>query len=1079
MQNGFFIDGITPELGRIAQLISGRVCTRICGAILGLMVLLPQGHAHAQQFSLDNDVWELLVLPVDASDLPLETLFESVLDPIDYEETWVVIVFDSVEQQYVQLALTDPIELGAAFWIKQITGQTVVLNLPAGLDEPDVAVLPTPGCLVPEGCYQKVLSNQNLGTGDFGYNMIGSPFNRETDVADLVIVGGGPESFCFEGCSFDNAVEAGIIAGNLFTYSSQLGEYVALSIGDTLSPWQGFWSGPLVESPVENPALLFPATPEDTNPCDGVINETDQCPFPSILVNSSPFDIDVSVGTPVSFATTVDFNTVRSDTYQVIVTQTIEAIAGDAQNLTVAPALIGGFQSAVDRTTVDNQSATAFAEGVYQITTTATIEETEESASSIVTITASASSTELTAGAPGFTPPTVLPLAESILSVSVFAGSTDMTSALSVSVEGAGLLTTTLLDNGIGADLSADDGAYSGFLTIPADLLNAGECVSVTAVVQQGDSSATSEPTDVCASNVVSLLAPQDFSNVEVDNSNNTQILLTEILVSVNDGATDEQLENLAELVSGELVGSIPQIGVYQIALSGSIASAADLQTVIELIEAQPFVEYAEPSSVASTQFVTPSDPRFSAQSALTQIRADEAWAIARGGATIAVVDTGADLDHPDLAANLLDGYDFFNGDNDPEDDHGHGTHVSGIAAAIGNNAVGIAGVAWQSKILPVKACGADIKCSLPALAAGIIYSADKGAKVINVSAGGYNQFFGLLKTVEKTLCRAVSYASDKGALVVSAAGNDSRSTRLFPAACPGAIAVGNVTDSDQRYVDPADGSNFGAWVDIAAPGVNILSTVPIGGTCSFCNSSGYGSATGTSMSSPLVAGAVAVLLSRETLSNTQILERLQRTAVELPSDAQLGKGRIDLFESVFNGSFEEGNLALWKTSGTASSKSGLGSIMPQHRQKMGSVSTGPADAQVAGSIEQEFSIQPGISAFPLSFKYAFVTEEYPEFVGSEFDDSLRVVLITPQGVERLLAEESVNESSFISIDGIDFPGGDETVGWTGWQSVSVNVTVTQGPGIYRVSLRDAGDAIYDTETLIDDIKFESSATQQ
>lgn len=178
------------------------------------------------------------------------------------------------------------------------------------------------------------------------------------------------------------------------------------------------------------------------------------------------------------------------------------------------------------------------------------------------------------------------------------------------------------------------------------------------------------------------------------------------------------------------------------------------------------------------------------------------------------------------------------------------------------------------------------------------------------------------------------------------------------------------------------------------------------------------------------------------------------------------------MFEAVFDGSFEEGNLSLWTRMGTASSTKALGGIMPPDRERMGSVSTGPSGAQTAGSLMQDFTIQDGVTSFPLRFKYAFVSEEFPEFVGTIFDDSLRIVLRTPGGNEITLAEESVNLSSFMAIGGIDFPEGDMTVGWTGWKSVSMTIPVADGPGSYAIFLEDAGDAIFDTETLIDAIQF-------
>ena len=427
----------------------------------------------------------------------------------------------------------------------------------------------------------------------------------------------------------------------------------------------------------------------------------------------------------------------------------------------------------------------------------------------------------------------------------------------------------------------------------------------------------------------------------------------------------------------------------------------------------------------------------------------------------IAIVDSGIDLDHPDLSSKIVKIKDLVDS-GDPDDEHGHGTHVAGIAAAVTDNSKGIAGVSWGSKIFVVRVFDSNNQGTGIRTANGITEAANSGARIINISGGGASE--------KAAKCKAVSYAISKGAMVVASAGNNGNSTKSYPAACAGAIAVGSTTNSDSR----ASYSNFGSWVDLAAPGTNVLSTVPVGGSCKFCNTTGYRKLSGTSMAAPMVAGAAAVVLSREPkLTNAEVETRLKRTAFKLPASLKLGAGRIDLFEAVFNGSFEEGNLALWKREGTASSKTQLGpNISPKAGDRMGSVSTGPEDAQSAGTLYQTFTIQPGVTSFPISFQYAFVTEEYPEWVGTPYDDSLKIKLITPSGSEELLTEESVNTSSFTSIEGIDFPGGDETVGWTGWKSISKTISVTDGAGTYRIELEDTGDIIYDTETLIDDIKF-------
>jgi subtilisin family serine protease len=240
--------------------------------------------------------------------------------------------------------------------------------------------------------------------------------------------------------------------------------------------------------------------------------------------------------------------------------------------------------------------------------------------------------------------------------------------------------------------------------------------------------------------------------------------------------------------------------------------------------------------------------------------------------------------------------------------------------------------------------------------------------------------------------------------------------------------------------------------------------------------SQNYDYACGTSMASPMVAGAAAVVWSKNpSWTAAQVEERLEKTAKPLPG-LQLGAGRIDLFEAVFNGSFELDDLSEWTKSGTVSSLTSLGPLVPQdrngHKNRMGYVSTGPSSDYVSSRLSQTFTIQSGVTSIPISFDYNFVTEEYPEWVGTIFDDKLLITLKTPSGNTVELARETVNTSSFTAIGGIDFPGGDNTVGMTGWKPKTVNVPVTEGEGTYEIFIQDAGDDIYDSVVLIDNIRF-------
>ena len=270
---------------------------------------------------------------------------------------------------------------------------------------------------------------------------------------------------------------------------------------------------------------------------------------------------------------------------------------------------------------------------------------------------------------------------------------------------------------------------------------------------------------------------------------------------------------------------------------------------------ARPDVVRAEPNPL-----VTLNDPKpavyddalilasvndlFAAQQySLTKMNVPAAWDASRGdGITIAVVDTGADFAHPDLAAKFVSrGRDFVTGHPDAADDHGHGTHVSGIAAAVTNNGLGVAGVGYNARLLPVKALAANGSGDHASIASAIAWAADNGARIINLSLGS--------PTPSTTLQTAIDAAWAKGALIVCAAGNDASDQPSYPAAYEHCLSVVATDDIDRL----APFSNYGATVDVAAPGQRILSTVR-GGT--------YEAWSGTSMAAPNVTGVAALVLS-------------------------------------------------------------------------------------------------------------------------------------------------------------------------------------------------------------------------
>lgn len=360
---------------------------------------------------------------------------------------------------------------------------------------------------------------------------------------------------------------------------------------------------------------------------------------------------------------------------------------------------------------------------------------------------------------------------------------------------------------------------------------------------------------------IVNVVAPQATLEPTPDPAG---VPSKELVINYNPAADEASIQALLRSLGAVEVQRIPQIGSMKILVPESLSAASSAMSVVSgsavaeaagLVNIEELAEFTafqdDPNSGAS--FI-PNDTFFGdigmygLKTGPGGTWTTVAWdhSPKRGaGVIVAVLDSGYDFTHPDLIGQSVPGWDFVNDDNNPADDNGHGTHVSGTIAAKTNNALGIAGVAYNAKILPVKVLNAAGSGNNFVISMGIVYAVDKGAKVINMSLGG--------SAFTTSMSAAVNYAITRGVTVIAASGNTYGTTYQYPASYDGVISVAAHDSTGTK----ADFSTYNDRVTISGPGVDILSTVP-----TFVSASRYAYFDGTSMATPHVAGIAALLIS-------------------------------------------------------------------------------------------------------------------------------------------------------------------------------------------------------------------------
>jgi subtilisin family serine protease len=342
-----------------------------------------------------------------------------------------------------------------------------------------------------------------------------------------------------------------------------------------------------------------------------------------------------------------------------------------------------------------------------------------------------------------------------------------------------------------------------------------------------------------------------------------------QLLVKPGPEADSRAFAAALERAGARQIGVVPQLGVRIVEVPVVNRGAA-----LSSLRSQATVAFAEPNGLTPPAEVVPNDALWVNQWSQPKVHADRAWNVTTGSPAvkIAILDSGVDPAQPDLADALLSGRDFYNDDLDPSDDNGHGTQVAGVAAGRSGNGVGVAGYCGRCSIIPVKIAGSNGYASFSAMASGIVWAADEGARVINLSFAG--------SSGSATVRDAIAYAHSHGALVTASAGNYGTSSPTYPAAYPGVLAVASTNGSDslESY------SSYGSWVQLAAPGCNY-------GTWHTSSSSLFGNFCGTSSAAPAVAGIAALAFSyAPAATKAEIEGALESSAVRVGDFVRFGR---------------------------------------------------------------------------------------------------------------------------------------------------------------------------------------------
>jgi len=350
------------------------------------------------------------------------------------------------------------------------------------------------------------------------------------------------------------------------------------------------------------------------------------------------------------------------------------------------------------------------------------------------------------------------------------------------------------------------------------------------------------------------------------------------VLVAPKPGLPEHEFDKILNEKNGRTVGRVGALDVHIVQVPENAEKA-----VAQALSRNPHIKFAELDSILKPDQIVPNDPNYPAAWHLPKINAPAAWDVTAGsGVIVAVLDTGVDGTHPDLASHLVPGWNSASNNSDTSDIYGHGTQTAGTVGALTNNTAGVASVAWNTQLMPVRISNdsAGGNATASAISSGLTWAADHGASVANISYAVAGS---------STVSYGAQYFRSRGGVVVVAAGNTG--TDLGYSDNPNMIAVSATTSTDQK----ASWSSYGAYVDVAAPGAGIWTTTRGGG---------YAAVSGTSFASPVTAGVVALIrAANPNLTPAEVETVLEKSAFDPVAGSDwysyFGWGRVDASAAV------------------------------------------------------------------------------------------------------------------------------------------------------------------------------------